>query len=65
MPMQHTVILWRLGLTDDVFSYFAQNIDCGYTLEPPFSFSFPCHFLKFCQIEYVCIYVAVCDFVLK
>ena len=41
LPMQYTVIFknvknenfqWK---TYDIFLIFAQNIDCGYTLEPP------------------------------
>ena len=41
MPMQYTVIFkvvknenfqWKIF---DIFLIFAQNIDCGYTLEPP------------------------------
>ena len=41
MPMQYTVI-FHGGKNDnfhlnffDYFHIFAQNIDCGYTLEPP------------------------------
>ena len=41
MPMQYTEIFCALQIgnfqlkTFDIFLIFAQNIDCGYTLEPP------------------------------
>ena len=41
LPMQYTVIFFRSKIDNfqrknfDSFLIFAQNIDCGYTLEPP------------------------------
>ena len=43
LPMQYTVISKVTGVKNenfqlkifDIFLIFAQNIDCGYTLEPP------------------------------
>ena len=41
MPMQYTEIFWVVKSLKfhqkffDIFLIFAQNIDCGYTLEPP------------------------------
>ena len=41
LPMQYTEIFLALKIenfrlkTFDIFLIFAQNIDCGYTLEPP------------------------------
>ena len=41
MPMQYTEIFCALKIENfqlknfDIFLIFAQNIDCGYTLEPP------------------------------
>ena len=41
MPMQQTDIFLALKIENfqwknvDIFLIFAQNIDCGYTLEPP------------------------------
>ena len=41
MPMQYTEIFCALKIGNfqlkifDIFHIFAQNIDCGYTLEPP------------------------------
>ena len=41
LPMQYTEILLALKIENfllknfDIFLIFAQNIDCGYTLEPP------------------------------
>ena len=41
LPMQYTEIIFALKIenfqlkTFDIFLIFAQNIDCGYTLEPP------------------------------
>ena len=41
LPMQYTEIILALKIenfqlkTFDIFLIFAQNIDCGYTLEPP------------------------------
>ena len=41
MPMQYTKIFLALKIENfqlknfDIFLIFAQNIDCGYTLEPP------------------------------
>ena len=32
----------------DIFLIFAQNIDCGYTLEPP---RIPLHIPQFCYIK--------------
>ena len=41
LPMQYTGIFWALKIENfqlkknDILLMFAQNIDCGYTLEPP------------------------------
>ena len=41
MPMQYTEIFFSCKnykfhqKKNDIFNIFAQNIDCGYTLEPP------------------------------
>ena len=41
LPMQYTEIFLTLKIENfqlknsDIFLIFAQNIDCGYTLEPP------------------------------
>ena len=42
MPMQNTEIILAIKIENclrkrqkDIFLIFAQNIDCGYTLEPP------------------------------
>ena len=41
LPMQYTEIFLALNIENfqltkfDIFLIFAQNIDCGYTLEPP------------------------------
>ena len=35
LPMQYTVIFKVVKNENDIFLIFAQNIDCGYTLEPP------------------------------
>ena len=35
LPMEHTEVLVKLEKIFDIFNMFVQNIDCGYTLEPP------------------------------